>query len=193
MTTPTRASLWAIIAIAAVLIVIPFAIGLPSKAAAGQTMLDDLHPVMQPANVNKTLDYFDNTFVPLRPISAGAVAAAGETPKLIGALARPLRMTPAEVQSFLGASFPATAGLLQALPQSAPVFANVPPGIKHYQPLVTAIKGNVTNYARVDSLPNLRLFTWLMVVPGVLLALIAGRLLVRDRRVERTAVPAHAT
>ena len=50
----TRVSLWAIVAIAAVLIVIPFAIGLPSKAAAGQTMLENLHPLMQPASVNKT-------------------------------------------------------------------------------------------------------------------------------------------
>lgn len=132
----TRVSLWAIVAIAAVLIVIPFAIGLPSKAAAGQTMLKSLHPLMQPASVNKTVYYFDGTFVPLRPVAVGAVQAAGETPKLIAALATPLHMTPTQVPKFLGTSSPATAGLLQGLPKLAPIFANVPPGLTHYQPLV---------------------------------------------------------
>lgn len=189
----TRVSLWAIVAIAAVLIVIPFAIGLPSKAAAGQTMLKNLHPLMQPASVNKTVYYFDSTFVPLRPVAVGAVQAAGETPKLIAALATPLHMTPTQVQKFLGTSFPATAGLLQGLPKLAPIFANVPPGLTHYQPLVQAIKANVGNYAQVSSLPDLRLFTWILVVPGVLLALLAGRVLFVTRRERVTAVPAPAT
>jgi hypothetical protein len=182
MNRATRASLWAIMTIAAVLIAIPFSIGLPGKSAAGQTMLDDLHPLMQPASVSTTVDYFNSTFVPLRPVSVGAVQAAGETPKLIAALARPLHMTPAQVQQFLGQRFPATAGMLEGLPRLAPTFANVPPGLKHYQPLVKAIGANVDNYAEVSSLPDLRLFTWILVVPGVLLALLAGRTLLSTRR-----------
>jgi hypothetical protein len=75
----------------------------------------------------------------------------------------------------------------------APIFANVPPGLEHYQPLVKAIKANVDNYARVDSLPNLRLFTWILVVPGVLLALLAARTLLSTRRVRVAAVAARAT
>jgi hypothetical protein len=193
MNRTTRVSLWSIIAIAAVLIVIPFAIGLPGKASAGQTMLDDLHSLMQPASVNKTVYYFDSTFVPLRPVAVGAVRAAGETPKLIDALAGPLHMTPTQVQRFVAASFPATAGLLHGLPQLAPIFANVPPGLNHYQPLVKAIKANVGNYAQVDGLPDLRLFTWILVVPGVLLALLAGRMLLGTRRVRVAAVAAPAT
>jgi hypothetical protein len=193
MNRTTRVSLWSIIAIAAVLIVIPFAIGLPGKASAGQTMLDDLHSLMQPASVNKTVYYFDSTFVPLRPVAVGAVRAAGETPKLIDALAGPLHMTPIQVQRFLAASFPATAGLLHGLPHLAPIFANVPPGLNHYQPLVKAIKANVGNYAQVDGLPDLRLFTWILVVPGVLLALLAGRMLLGSRRVRVAAVAAPAT
>lgn len=193
MNRTTRMSLWSIIAIAAVLIVIPFAIGLPGKASAGQTMLDNLHSLMQPASVNKTVYYFDNTFVPLRPVAVGAVQAAGETPKLIAALAGPLHMTPTQVQHFLAANFPATAGLLGGLPRLAPIFANVPPGLTHYQPLVKAIQANVGNYAQVDGLPDLRLFTWILVVPGVLLALLAGRMLLGTRRVTVAAVAAPAT
>jgi len=81
MNRTTRASLWAILLIGVVLIVIPFAIGLPGKASAGQTILDDLHPLMQPASVSKTVYYFNNTFVPLGPVSVGAVRAGTETPK----------------------------------------------------------------------------------------------------------------
>jgi hypothetical protein len=192
MNRTMRASLWAIIAIAAVLIVIPFSIGLPGKAAAGQTMLDDLHSLMQPASVNKTVYYFNGTFVPLRPVAIGAVQAAGETPKLIGTLAGALHMTPAQLEQFLVSRFPATAALLGGLPRLAPTFANVPPGLKHYKPLVEALSSNVGNYGKVSSLPDLRLFTWILVVPGVLLALIAGGVLLSTRRPRIVARAAHA-
>jgi hypothetical protein len=184
----TRVSLWTTMAIAAVLIAIPFAIGLPGRAGAGQMMLDDLQPVMQPASVDTTARYFERTFVPLSPVAAGALQAAGETPKLIGALAGPLHMTPAQVQRFLATRFPATAGLLDGLPHLEPVFANVRPGLEHYEPLVTAVRANVGNYARVSGLPDLRLFTWALVVPGVLLALLAGTALLSTRRTRFAAV-----
>jgi hypothetical protein len=193
MSRTTRAFLWPIVAIGVALIVIPFAIGLPSKASAGQTLLDDLHPLMQPASVAKTVNYYDKTFAQLRPVAVGGVQAAGEAPKLIAALATPLHMTPTHVQQFLGTSFPAMANLIRSLPQLAPVFANVPPGLDHYRPLVSAIQGNVENYASVDSLPNLRLLTWFMVIPGVLLVLLAGWSLVSARRERIVAVPAHAS
>src|SRR5207237_5548133 len=108
-------------------------------------------------------------------------------------LATPLHMTPAQVAQFLGAHVPATASVIGNLPKLAPVSANVPPGIVHYTPLVQAIQTNVGNYAKVDSLPNLRLFTWILVVPGVLLVLIAGWPLVSARRRQIAAVPAHAS
>jgi hypothetical protein len=193
MNRSTRVFLWPIVLIGVALIVIPFAIGLPGKASSGQTMLDDLHPLMQPASVNKTVYYFDSTFVPLRPVAVGAVKAAGEAPKLIGALATPLHMTPTQVTKFLGTNFPATANLLGGLPKLATVFGNVSPGIDHYVPLVRAIQGNVGNYAKVDSLPDLRLFTWFLVIPGALLLVLAGWPLVGARRERVAAVPAHAS
>jgi hypothetical protein len=193
MNRTPRVFLWPSLLIGVALIVIPFAIGLPGKASAGQTMMDNLHPLMQPASVNKTVYYFESTFVPMRPVAAGAIQAGGETPKLIAALATPLHMTPTQVTQFLGTHFPATANLLGNLPKLAPIFGNVSPGLDHYTPLVKAIQANVGNYAKVDSLPDMRLFTWFLVIPGALLALLAGRPLVSARRERVVAVPAHAS
>jgi hypothetical protein len=185
MTPIRRASLWTILVIGAALIVLPFAISLPSKASAGQTMMDNFHPIMQPKSVAKTVNYYNQTFVPLRPVAQGGVQAAAEVPQLIDGLAKQLHMTPAQVQQFLGQNFPAMAQLLGNFPKLVPVFTNVPPGLDHYLPLVSTMQANVRNYAKIDSLPNFRLFTWFFVIPGVLLIGLAGWPLVAGRR-ERT-------
>jgi hypothetical protein len=187
-----RKLLWPILVIGVALIVMPFAISLPSKASAGQRMIDNFHPIMQPAAVQKTVNYYNQTFTPLRPVAIGGVAAASEVPKLIGALATPLHMTPPQVQQFLGKNFPAMAGLLGNLPKLVPVFSKVPPGLDHYLPLVRTMQANVSNYAKINSLPNFRLFTWFFVVPGVLLVLLAGWPLVGQRRERPVAAAAHA-
>lgn len=186
-----RKALWAVLVIGVALIVLPFAISLPSKASHGQTMMDQFRPIMQPASVTKTVNYYNKTFTPLRPVAIGGVAAAGEVPQLIGALSKQLHMTPVQLQQFLGKSFPATAALLGNLPKLTPVFTNVPPGLDHYLPLVRTMQANVGNYASIDSLPNFRLFTWFFVIPGVLLVLLAGIPLVAERRA-RPAVVAPA-
>jgi hypothetical protein len=170
----TRKVLWPILVIGILLIVMPFAISLPSKASAGQTMLNEFHPIMQPANVNTTVNYYYQTFVPLRGVANGGVQAAPEIPKLIAGLASQLHMTPTQVQQFLGTDFPAMAKLLESFPQLVPIFTDVPPGLDHYKPLVTTMKDNVHNYAQIDSLPNFNLFTWFFVIPGVLLVLLAA-------------------
>jgi hypothetical protein len=165
---------WPVLVIGIALIVMPFAMSMPSKAGAGQDMLDNFRPIMQPANVTKTADYYNKTFVNLRPIAEAGPQLAAEAPKLIAALAQQLNMSPEQVQQLLGTQFPAMAGLLGGLPQLVPVFANVPPGLDHYKPLVDVMQANVTNYQKVDSLPSFRLFTWFFVIPGILLVLLAG-------------------
>ena len=166
--------LWPILIIGIVLIVMPFAMSMPSKAGAGQDMLDNFRPIMQPANVTKTADYYNNTFINLRPVAEAGPQLAAEAPRLIAALAQQLNMTPEQVQQFLGSQFPAMAGLLGGLPQLVPVFANVPPGLDHYKPLVDVLQANVTNYQKVDSLPSFDLFTWFFVIPGILLVILAA-------------------
>jgi hypothetical protein len=189
-----RKVLWPILAIGVALIVLPFAISLPSKASAGQTMMDNFRPIMQPASVTKTVNYYNKTFVPLRGVAIGGVQAASETPALIGGLAKQLHTSPAQVEQFLGTNFPAMGKLLGSFPALVPVFTNVPPGLDHYLPLVHTMQTNVSNFKQIDSLPNFRLFTWFFVVPGALLVLLAGWPLVTDRRARRaSAVPAPAS
>lgn len=202
---------WPVLAIGIALIVLPFAISLPSKASAGQRMIDDFHPIMQPASVNSTVDYYDNVFTKLRPVAQaineqtvakfsaygkGIGTVESESTKLVPALAQAMNTTPAQVQQFLGSQFPATAQLFASLPQmsqdfgtlitlmqqNVPVFKRVPAGLDHYKPLVDTMKTNVTNYEKIDSLPNFRLFTWFFVTPGILLVLSAGLGLVAGRR-----------
>ncbi len=153
-------------------------------------MIDNFHPIMQPASVKTTVNYYNETFVPLRGVAVGGGQAAGELPGMVGALSKGLHMTPTQLQTFLGTHFPAMGGLLGNLPKLVPVFTKVPPGLDHYKPLVDTMQANVGNYAKIASLPNFRLFTWFFVVPGVLLVLLAGVPLLAGRR-ERTATAAH--
>jgi hypothetical protein len=169
-----RKLMWPVLAIGVAMIVLPFVISLPSRASDGQKMIDNFHPIMQQASVNKTVDYYNNTFVPLRAVAVGGVKAAGEAPQLIGGLAKQLHMTPAQVQAFLKGQYPAMASLIASFPQLVPIFSNVPSGLDHYKPLVDTMQANVQNYNSISSLPNFNLFTWFFVIPGVLLVLIAA-------------------
>jgi hypothetical protein len=169
-----RKLLWPVLVIGLAMVVLPFAISLPSKASAGQSMLDNFHSMMQPTSVNTTVTYFKGTFLPLGPASTGTVAAAKEEPAMLAALARQLHMTPAQVQAFLSTQFPAMGRMLTSMPALTPLFKQVPPGLGWYQPLITTMQNNTDNYAQVDSLPNFRLFTWFFVVPGALLMLISA-------------------
>jgi len=189
MTTAKPVFSWAVLLIGVVLIAAPFVIGLPGRASAGQEMIDEFHPLMQQSTVTKTADFYDETFVPLRPVADGGVKAAGEVPKLIGALAKQLQLSPAQVQSFLGSQFPASAALLGNLSKLEPVFTDVPAGLDHYLPLVRTMEANVGNYRQIDGLPDFRLFTWFFLVPGVLL-LVLGAWPLLSMRHERTHVVA---
>lgn len=187
-----RKSYWPILVIGVLLIVMPFAISLPSKASAGQRMLNAFHPIMQPASVKESVLFYHNTFVPLGQVAVGGVAAAGETTQLFTGLAQGLHMTPAQLQAFLGKNYPAMAQLLASFPTLVPVFSQVGPGLTHYLPLVNTMQGQVKDYAAVDSLPNFNLFTWFFVVPGLLIVLFAltGLGLFQRRRVVSPTLPA---
>jgi hypothetical protein len=174
MTHKVRWVLWPVLVIGVALIVAPLAISLPSKASAGQKMLNGFHPLMQPAAVATTVNYYDKTFTALGSVATGGVAASAEIPALFSGLAGALHMTQPQLAQFLSTSFPALAQLLEKFPQLVPVFKNVPPGLAWYKPLVDTMHAQVNNYAKVDSLPNFNLFTWFFIVPGILLVGLAG-------------------
>jgi hypothetical protein len=168
-----RVFYWPILVIGVLMIVLPFAISLPSKANAGQAMLDNFHPIMQPASVKETVSLYENTFLALKPVATGGIAAAGEETALLNGLATGLHLTPAQLEQFLGSKYPAFAQLLSSFPQLVPIFSKVGPGLTFYKPLITTMQNNVTNYQQVDSLPNFRLLTWFFEIPGILIAIFA--------------------
>jgi hypothetical protein len=195
------------------LIVAPLSMSMFSRANDGQMMVNGFRPLMQPAAVQTTADYYNNVFVKLRPIALamtpqtvakfnaylkGIKGMEQDAAKLIPALAAELHMTPAQVQQVFGTQFPAMAAMLQRPPQmdkdfsgllglmSANVntFKQVPPGLDWYKPLVTTMQANTGTYASVDALPRMGLFPWFFIVPGILVLLAAGYLLVLEWKPE---------
>jgi hypothetical protein len=198
-----RRVLWTVLAIGLALAIVPFALGMPAKTAAGARMMSDFQPLMGAAHVQETADYYNNVFVPLGKVAPamndktvakfqgyaqGFDGMLVDGQKLVPALAQAMHMTPAQVQAMLQKEFPHMAALLAALPtmrqdfaqliglmaSNTKIFAQVPAGLDWYQPLVTTMQGNVNDFRQVNSLPSFRLFTWFFVIPGVLLVLLAG-------------------
>ena len=193
-----RKMMWAVLAVGVLLIAAPFAMGLPGKADGGQKMIDAFAPIMDQQNVDTTADYYYDVFVPLGDVVpamtqenidkfngylAGFSALGVESEQLVPALAGAMAMPEADVEAFMGASFPAMTQTLQGLPQmeddfngllglmdaNVGIFEQVPAGLDHYEPLVTTMQAEVGNYDEVSSLPNFGLFTWFFVIPGLLL------------------------
>ena len=198
-----RKVLWIIGVLGLLMIAAPFALGFPSKASHGQDMLDNFHPLMQQANVDKTAAYYNDVFVPLGAVVPamsqenvtkfnayldGIKGMQTDSAKLVPGLAQALNMTPEQVQQFLATNYPAMSQMLAGLPQmstdfgsllgvmsnNVAIFQQVPAGLTHYEPLVTTMQTNVGNYDSVNSLPDFRLFTWFFVLPGLLMFGLSG-------------------
>jgi hypothetical protein len=169
-----------------------------SRASDGEQMVNDFRPIVQPANVQTTADYYYNTFAKLRPIAlamnAQTVATFDGYSKGLQAMMQDLaKMPPAQLNA-LATAYPSMAAMLKGLPQmqktmagftamiaaNLNTFENVPPGLDHYKPLVDNMQANVGNYASVDALPPMGLFAWFFLVPGILIVLAGAYLLVGD-------------
>lgn len=163
----TRKVLWPVLVIGALLVILPFAFKMPSRAAAGERMISDFTPIMQADQVQKTAMYYNDVFVPL-----------GKVVPLFAQM-------PPSMQTGFGQ-------MVQGIGVDPTVFAQVPAGLVHYKPLVTTMQANVDNYSRVDSLPSFRLFTWFFVVPGIVLMVLALYGLYGDRLELRNPFHHHA-
>jgi hypothetical protein len=197
-----RKTMWAVLVIGVVLVVAPFAIGLPGKAADGEQMIDAFAPIMEEQAVQTTADYYNDVFVPLGGVVPamsqenidrfnayleGFGGMQADAQRLVPALATATGMTEEQAAEYIGTEFPAMGQMLQALPQmeadftdllglmgaNVAIFEQVPGGLDHYEPLVTTMQEQRTNYESVASLPDFRSFTWMFVVPGVLLVALA--------------------
>jgi hypothetical protein len=218
-----RKLLWAVMAIGIGLVLAPLAMMLPTKANAGERMLNGFEPIMQPDQVAMTARYYNDVFVPLGNVTPmmseknlakfqgylkGFDGMRTDSEKLVPMLAQALGMTPAQVQQMMKTELPTMAAMLQNMPQmqkdfggllgtmqqNVGIFSQVPAGLAHYEPLVTTMEANVDNYDQVSSLPSFRLFTWFFILPGAALILIAGYGLTSERRATRVATqPRHPT
>jgi len=203
-----RKLFWGVLVIGVALVIAPLAISLPAKSAAGERMMSDFQPIMQPDQVKTTAYYYNRVFTPLGRV----VPAMGKdnVAKFNGYVTglKSITLTPAQMRE-MQTQFPQLAQLLQGMPvmlrdfdqliglmqANEQIFAQVPPGLQHYGPLVTAMQGNVNDFKQINSLPDFRLFTWFFVVPGALLALLAALGLwgpALELRIHHGARPTHA-
>jgi hypothetical protein len=206
-----RLSLSILLLVGVGLIVAPLSMSMFSRTSDGEQTVNTFRPIMQPASVQTTADYYDNVFTKLRPIALamtpqtiakfnaymkGFEGMQADGQKLVPALAQAMNMKPAQVQQMLAAQFPAMSQLLANLPQmqkdftallglmaaNVDTFKRVPPGLDHYKPLVDTMQANVGNYASIDAMPRMSLFPLFFLVPGILIVLAGAYLLVGDIR-----------
>lgn len=212
-----RKMMWGVLLVGLALIIAPFAMGLPDKAAGGEKMIDAFVPIMDEQNVQTTSDYYYNVFVPLGDVVpamtqenidtfngylAGIGGMGAEAQNLVPAFAQATGMTEEQAGEYMATEFPAMTQMMQALPQmqqdfegllglmgnNVAIFEQVPGGLDHYKPLVDTMEAQRENYDKVASLPDFRLFTWFFVVPGALLVALAAFGLFGNRKRDE-AVP----
>jgi hypothetical protein len=153
----TRTALAAVVAIGAFLIVLPLATSLPGKSEASGAMMSAFRPQMTDAALAQ--GRADQQTI--------AAMASQLDSSMIPALARQLRMTPAQLSAYLATNFPATGRGLAATPSMLPFFAN----------LQNTMQAQQANFQQADQIPTGFLpptsMTPLFVIPGSLLV-VAG-------------------
>ena len=197
-----RFTLAVLVVVGVGLIIAPFAMSMFSRSDKGAQMVNDFRPIMQPSNVQTTADYYNNTFVKLRPIALAmnpkTIATFNGYVQGLKAMEQDLAKMPPAQKMALAQHYPAMAQMLNELPQmektmggftammaaNVNTFKNVPPGLDHYKPLVDTMQANVGNYAAIDALPSMKAFPWFFIIPGLIALLGAAYLLVGDIKPE---------
>jgi uncharacterized membrane protein HdeD (DUF308 family) len=144
----------------AVLLLVPFALGLPGKAADADQMNENLKPVY-------TQQLIDQANGALTTVSA--MGAEMQT-TMLPALAQQLGMTSADLQDFMGQNFPDTAAALE----------NMPASMQRFQGLVGTFQDNLQDYDTMKSVTFEPIIWTVIIGGGVMLimgivALVAGR------------------
>ncbi|HEY5179558.1 MAG TPA: hypothetical protein VIJ07_07270 [Dermatophilaceae bacterium] len=134
-----------------VLLVVPMVLSLPGKAADADQLNANLKPIYTRALV-------DNAKGALGTI--GAMGAEMQT-TMLPALATQLKMTPEQLQTFLGTNFPATAKALQTMPAT----------MERFNGLVKVFDNNLGNYETLKPVGLARLILILMVSGGLVAVL----------------------
>jgi hypothetical protein len=153
------------IVLGAMLVVVPFALSLPTKAADADQLNANLQPVY-------TAEMIGQASVALKTVGAMGTEMSGT---MLPALADQLGMTEEELQAFLGENFPATATALQAMPAS----------MERFQGLVGTFEANLDNYDTMKSV-SFEPIIWTVIVGGAVMFFMGIWAFVIGRRPEVT-------
>ena len=140
-----RRRLWALFAVGIAVLLAPAMFQMFSRAPQGRDMIDDFRPMMTRERVQNVQGYF---------ITMGA--AEGQ-----------LRTQAMQLAEDAGIS-------AEELPAITEFSSEWPTIVVEFNPMVATMSDNVDNFAAVDALPPFNLFPWFFVVPGVLVAGLAG-------------------
>jgi hypothetical protein len=208
-----RVGLWAVLVIGAALIVAPLSTGMFSKATAGQRMMKAFEPIMTDASVTRAESDFavvSRMATGLAPaMTPDRVArfdrylqnmdpTIAESQAFIQGVATQLGTDPTTLSNTLGTDYPHLALMLAVMPQmrldmagmvglmqkNAAGFAAMPVTMSRFAGLIQIMRSQVANFQKANALPPMGLLPWFLLVPGILLALIAGLLIVEYRRAE---------
>jgi len=141
----------AAVVVGLLLVAAPMALSLPGKASDADQLNANLKPVYTQALVDSATK------------SLGALGAMGKEMQtgMLPALAVQLKMSPEQLQAFLGTNFPATAQALQTMPAS----------MARFNGLVKVFDQNLGNYETLKPVGLARLILILMVAGGLVAAL----------------------
>jgi hypothetical protein len=158
------------IVLGALLVAVPLALSLPTKAANADQMNENLKPVYSQTLITQ---------------ASGALTIVGTmgtemSQTMLPALADQLGMTPDQLQTFLGDNFPATAAALQSMPAS----------LARFQGLVETFKANLDNYDTMKSVAFAPII-WTVIVGGAVMFVMGIWAFALGRRPE-VAVPEEA-
>ena len=154
------------IVMGAMLVVVPFALSLPTKAADADQMNANLQPVY-------TAELIGQATVALKTVGAMGTEMSDT---MLPALAEKLGMTTEEqLQAFLGENFPATAAALQ----------NMPASMERFQGLVGTFEANLDNYDTMKSV-SFAPIIWTVIVGGAVMLVMGIWAFVVGRRPEVT-------
>ncbi len=140
-----RRRLWALLAVGVAVLLAPAVFQMFTRAPQGRDMIDDFRPMMTRERVQNVQGYF---------VTMGA--AEGQ-----------LRTQAMQMADEAGID----TGDLPALAEFSSQWPTI---VVDFNPMVATMSDNVDNFAAVDALPPFDLFPWFFVVPGALVAGLAG-------------------
>lgn len=163
--TPRAGAIVALV-LGAALVVLPLVMSLPQKAADA----DQLNKNLQPVYTQTLVDQSKQTLSTL-----SAMGTEMQT-KMLPALATQLKMTPDQLNAFLGQNFPATATALAGFSTT----------MQRFDSMVTNFETNLDNFNTLKSVKFVPI-VWTMIGGGVVIFLLGGAALFARRGELKTA------